>query len=166
MPIRPPPQRRSSGWRSGCCSGSRRSSAADPPDGIVIDSAGADHLHGGEPAMLATLVEKLAGVGLRARTAIADSWGAAHALARFAARPSVISAPGDATTDVAPLPIAALRLASDLVDTLRVLGFERVGELALSRAPLNCASARNSAAASIRPPAGSPIRSNRSAPGN
>ncbi len=111
--------------------------AADPPDGIVIDSAGADHLHGGEPAMLATLVEKLDSVGLRARTAIADSWGVAHALARFAARPSVISAPGDATTDVAPLPIAALRLAPDLVDTLRVLGFERVGELlALSRVPL------------------------------
>lgn len=33
--------------------------AADPPTGIVIDSTGADHLHGGEAAMLATLVEKL-----------------------------------------------------------------------------------------------------------
>jgi protein ImuB len=41
--------------------------AADPPDGIVIDSIGADHLHGGEAATLAILVEKLAGVGLRAR---------------------------------------------------------------------------------------------------
>ena len=60
--------------------------AADPPDGIVIDSTGADHLHGGEAAMLAILVEQLAGVGLRARAAIADTWGAAHALARFAAR--------------------------------------------------------------------------------
>jgi protein ImuB len=38
--------------------------AADPPAGIVIDSAGADHLHGGEGAMLAILVEKLASVGL------------------------------------------------------------------------------------------------------
>ena len=41
--------------------------AADPPDGIVIDSTGADHLHGGEAATLAILVEKLASVGLRAR---------------------------------------------------------------------------------------------------
>jgi nucleotidyltransferase/DNA polymerase involved in DNA repair len=41
--------------------------AADPPDGIVIDSTGADHLHGGEAATLATLVEKLATVGLGAR---------------------------------------------------------------------------------------------------
>jgi hypothetical protein len=48
--------------------------AADPPDGIVIDAAGADHLHGGEAATLAMLVKKLAGVGLRARAAIADTW--------------------------------------------------------------------------------------------
>ena len=111
--------------------------AADPPDGIVIDSTGADHLHGGETAMLSTLVEKLAGVGLRARAAIADTWGAAHALARFDARPVYVSEPGNATTDVGPLQIAALRLAPELVDSLRVLGFDRVGDLlAQPRAPL------------------------------
>ena len=111
--------------------------AADPPDGIVIDSTGADHLHGGEAAMLATLVEKLAGVGLRARAAIADTWGAAHALARFETRHGYVSEPGNAAADVSPLPIAALRLAPALVDSLRVLGFDRVGELlAQPRAPL------------------------------
>jgi hypothetical protein len=41
--------------------------AADLPDGIVIDSTGADHLHGGEKAMLGTLIAKLAGIGIRAR---------------------------------------------------------------------------------------------------
>ena len=111
--------------------------AADPPDGIVIDSSGADHLHGGEAAMLVTLVDKLAGVGLRARAAVADTWGAAHALARFGAEPGYISKPGKAMTDVSPLPIMALRLAPDLVDGLRVLGFDRVGDLlAQPRAPL------------------------------
>ena len=40
--------------------------AADPPDGIVIDSTGADHLHGGERAMLSALIEKLARAGFRA----------------------------------------------------------------------------------------------------
>ena len=73
--------------------------AADPPDGIVIDSTGADHLHGGEAAMLAILVEKLAGAGLRGHTAIADTWGAAHALARFAAQPGTVSDPGNAASD-------------------------------------------------------------------
>ena len=111
--------------------------ASDLPDGIVIDSAGADHLHGGEEAMLATLVEKLAGVGLCARAAIADTWGAAHALARFGPRPNFICAPGSAVADVLPLPIAALRLAPDLVASLRVLGFDCVGDLlAQPRAPL------------------------------
>lgn len=111
--------------------------AADPPDGIVIDSTGADHLHGGEAAMVAMLVEKLASVGLRARAAIADSWGAAHALARFCARPGFVSEPGAVAGDVAPLPLAALRLAPVLVADLRVLGFERVADLlSQPRAPL------------------------------
>jgi protein ImuB len=111
--------------------------APDAPDGIVIDSTGADHLHGGEAAMLVTLIDKLAGVGIRARGAVADTWGAAHALARFAARPAFVSAPGAAAADVAALPIAALRLAPDLVDELRVLGFERISDLlAQPRAPL------------------------------
>ena len=111
--------------------------AADAPNGIVIDSTGADHLYGDETAMLAALLEKLGSVGLRARAAIADSWGAAHALARFSARPGYVSEPGKAAGDVAPLPIAALRLAPDMVGGLRELGFEHIGDLlAQPRAPL------------------------------
>jgi protein ImuB len=111
--------------------------AADLPDGVVIDSTGADHLHGGEAAMLGTLIEKLADVGICARGAIADTWGAAHALARYAARPIFISDVGGYAADIAPLPISALRLSADLVDGLRVLGFDRVADLlAQPRAPL------------------------------
>ena len=50
--------------------------AADAPNGIVIDSTGADHLYGDETAMLAALLEKLGSVGLSARAAIADNRGA------------------------------------------------------------------------------------------
>ncbi|HVZ06573.1 DUF6504 family protein [Rhodopila sp.] len=111
--------------------------AADPSDGIVIDCSGADHLHGGEPAMLATLVEKLASVGLLARAAIADTWGAAHALARFGGRAGFVSEPGKAANDVATLPVAGLRLPPPLIDSLRVLGFDQIGDLlAQPRAPL------------------------------
>lgn len=41
--------------------------AADPPDGLVIDTTGADHLHGGEALMLETMVEKFAASGVEAR---------------------------------------------------------------------------------------------------
>lgn len=110
--------------------------AADPPDGIIIDSSGADHLHGGEPALLAMLVEKLGAVGLRARCAIADTWGAAHALARLA-QPGFLSEVGGAARDIAALPIRALRLPPLMTDSLRVLGFDTIGDLlAQPRAPL------------------------------
>ena len=56
--------------------------ASDPSDGLVIDATGAAHLHGGETAMLADMVERLRAAGIAARAAMADTWGAAHALAR------------------------------------------------------------------------------------
>ena len=60
--------------------------ASDPPDGLVIDSTGADHLHGGEEAMLSRMVQRFADAGVEARAAIAGSWGAAHAVARNVSR--------------------------------------------------------------------------------
>lgn len=111
--------------------------AADPPDGIVIDSAGADHLHGGEEAMLAALTGRLTAAGLRARAAIADTRGAAHALARHAAGPLFIAPPGHGASVLAPLPLEALRLPEALSTELRTLGFDRIGDLlAQPRAPL------------------------------
>ncbi|MBG0808088.1 DNA polymerase Y family protein [Methylosinus sp. H3A] len=111
--------------------------AADPPDGLVIDSTGADHLHGGEEAMLAGLIDRLSSSGVRARAAIADSWGAAHALARYAARPVLIAPRGHVGSVLTGLPLAALRLPADMVAALHVLGFERIGDLlAQPRAPL------------------------------
>jgi protein ImuB len=111
--------------------------AADPPDGLVIDTTGADHLHSGEDAMITSMVERLAVAGFPGRAAIADSWGAAHAFARFAARPVCIVPKGESATAIPSLPIAALRLPNDMLDSLRVLGFERIGELAdKPRAPL------------------------------
>lgn len=111
--------------------------APDTPDGIVIDSTGADHLHGGEAAMLDGLLGRLTMSGVVARAAIADTWGAAHALARYAARPSIIVPLGQGEDAVAPLPLTALRLTPATAASLRTLGFERIGDLlAQPRAPL------------------------------
>jgi protein ImuB len=111
--------------------------AADPPDGIVIDSTGADHLHGGEAAMLEGLIGRLAMSGITSRAAIADTWGAAHALARFCSKQVTIAPPGHGAAAIASLPLEALRIAPAIAADLRMLGFERVEDLlAQPRGPL------------------------------
>ncbi|OYR25900.1 DNA polymerase IV Pol IV domain protein, partial [Brucella grignonensis] len=102
---------------------------ADPPDGLVIDTTGADHLHGGEDVMLSTIVQRFAASGVEARAAIADTWGAAHAGARFATRSTLVIPRGETAPHLRRLPIAALRLQPDIVTGLRTLGFDRVGDL-------------------------------------
>lgn len=84
--------------------------AADAPDGIVIDTTGIDHLHGGEAAMLEGLVGRLAMSGVSARAAVADSWGTAHALARFGRDAAIGTPPGHGPAAISSLPIEALRL--------------------------------------------------------
>ncbi|UCI05241.1 DUF6504 family protein [Mesorhizobium sp. B1-1-8] len=111
--------------------------AADAPDGIAIDTTGADHLHGGEQAMLDALIGRVIMSRVTARAAIADSWGAAHALARYAARPTFVAPPGHGASVLTSLPLEALRLSRKMSSDLRVLGFERIGDLlAQPRAPL------------------------------
>ncbi len=111
--------------------------AADPPDGLVIDTTGADHLHGGEELMLSGMVNRFFASGIAARAAVADSWGAAHACARFLGDPTLVVPSGAQTDAVKNLPISALRLDPAIVAGLRVLGFNTIGELTSQpRAPL------------------------------
>jgi protein ImuB len=111
--------------------------AIDGPDGLVIDATGASHLYGGEDAILADMISRLESVGITARAAMADTRGAAHALARFAAQSSLVIPERESAERIKPLPIAALRLTADMVDDLGRLGFERVSDLlATPRAPL------------------------------
>jgi protein ImuB len=111
--------------------------AADPPDGLVIDTTGADHLHGGEASMLTTIVGRFAASGVEARAAIADTWGASHAAARDSRRQIAVIPPGENEAAMRPLPLSALRLDAETVNALRKLGFETVGDLIdQPRAPL------------------------------
>ena len=111
--------------------------AMDLPDGMIMDTEGADHLRGGELPMLTGLINTLRARGLRARCAVADTWGAAHALARSIRRETVIVPIGQTAAAVERLPIARLRLPADIVSGLSVLGFRTIGELLTTpRAPL------------------------------
>ena len=107
---------------------------APSEDGVWLDVTGCSHLHGGEAAMLGALVDRLAADGLAARAAVADTPGAAHALARHAGAPVTVA--GDTMAGLAGLPVASLRLGAE-VATLHRLGVETVGALAaIPRAPL------------------------------
>ncbi|MDL2409161.1 DNA polymerase Y family protein [Rhizobium calliandrae] len=111
--------------------------AADPPDGLVIDTTGADHLHGGEELMLSGMVNRFFHSGIAARAAVADTWGAAHAVARYRADPTLVVPPAAQANGLHALPIAALRLDSAITDGLRALGFKTIGDIAgQPRAPL------------------------------
>ena len=109
--------------------------ALDPPDGLLIDVAGAAHLLGGEAALQADLFARLERTDFNARLALADTPGGAWALARFGA--GGIVPPGGLADVLAPLPVAALRLPPEIVAALRDVGIERIGGLMQApRAPL------------------------------
>jgi protein ImuB len=104
-------------------------------DGLWIDITGAAHLLGGEEALARDLAGRAARQGLGVRIGIADTHGAARALARFAAMtrrsPFVIAEPGLAGTDraLAELPVAGLGLDGETLLLLRRLGLTRIGQL-------------------------------------
>jgi protein ImuB len=114
------------------------------PDGVWLDVTGCAHLHGGETRLLRDLLARCEAQGLAARAAIADTPGAAHAMARHGSlsrkagegRVGVVPI-GTTKSALMPLPIASLRLPPDTLESLRLLGFERVEQLAaVPRAPL------------------------------
>lgn len=140
--------------------------AVSGADGLFLDLTGAAHLHGGERRFAGRLVRWLAERGVSARVAIADTPGAAHALARYL-RPAsgsryviekghgklargrgeavaladrgrvMLCAPGAAASALAPLPPDALRIDAAQSELLRRFGIDRIAMLAsMPRGPL------------------------------
>ncbi len=105
-------------------------------DGIFIDITGCAHLFGGERAMLDGLLSKLRLFGLEVSGALADTAGAAWALARSGLNGEV--APhGETANALNHLPIDGLRLSSETTETLHRLGLKTIGALyGLPRASL------------------------------
>ncbi|NNF77564.1 MAG: DNA polymerase Y family protein [Rhizobiales bacterium] len=110
--------------------------ALDGPDGIFIDITGCAHLFSGERAMLDGLLSKLRLFGLEVSGALADTAGAAWALARSGLNGEV--APHQETANaLAHLPVDGLRLGTETTETLHRLGLKTIGALyGLSRASL------------------------------
>lgn len=111
--------------------------AVSSPDGLLLDLTGTTHLFGGEERFCRRLVAFLKRLGLTACIALADTPGAAHALARFSGRTITVVPPGGVVRAIAPLPIAALRLEDSALAAARRFGLERIADLLpLPRGPL------------------------------
>jgi protein ImuB len=102
--------------------------AVCPPDALYLDIEGVAHLWGGEAGLLDDLLARLTRDGVPARAAIADTPGAAWALARFGEN-RTIAPPGGQARLLAPLPVAALRLDPADAAQLARLGLTRIERL-------------------------------------
>jgi len=69
--------------------------AEEPPEGLMVDLTGCAHLFGGEMALLRQVEAECADLGLTVRAGIADTAGAAWALARYAGRSGGAARSGD-----------------------------------------------------------------------
>jgi protein ImuB len=105
--------------------------APDGADGVRIEITGSAHLWGGEKPLAADLAARLDRRGVASRIVIADTLGAAWAMARFAEASDnvVILASGELRTALASLPVEALRLDPIAAQGLRRVGLKRVGDL-------------------------------------
>ncbi|MEJ7646976.1 MAG: DNA polymerase Y family protein [Chryseolinea sp.] len=99
--------------------------AVDEPNGIILDGSGCAHLWGGEQKYLDDIAERLKAKGYYVRVAIADTIGAAWAVARFSKELLIIQ-PNAHVEALLPLPPAALRLEQGTIDRLRKLGLRRI----------------------------------------
>lgn len=104
----------------------------DGDDGLLLNVSGSTHLFGGEQGMLVDMRQRLARAQINARIGVADTRGAAWALAHY----------GDDATlsdvnEIAKLPIAALRVDAKTDMSLQRVGLRKISDLlALPRASI------------------------------
>ena len=101
----------------------------DGRDGLRLDVSGVPHLFGGEAALVEDVQQRFAALALSSRVAVAPTPAAAWALTRFGGGSAVICGK-DWAAQLAPLPVAALRLEPAIVRTLERLGLKTIGALA------------------------------------
>jgi protein ImuB len=102
--------------------------APEGGDGVWLDVTGCAHLFGGELDMTQDLLSRLAGFGVMARAALADTPGAAWALSHYGDGSRVVP-PGGTERALADLPVAALRLGPAAAAGLMRVGLKRIGDL-------------------------------------
>jgi len=117
----------------------------DSPEALLLDIAGCDHLFGSERGLALRMQGNLKHWGYTSQLAVADTIGAAWALARYAREPlTIVPAHGRSSQDdmdhgsgddagntqsISRLPVEALRLPSQVVLQLRELDIRSIDQL-------------------------------------
>jgi protein ImuB len=108
----------------------------DLPGGILLEATGCAHLWGGEDAYVADITKRLTAIGYTVHIAMADTIGAAWALARYGKNSLVVTG-GQQMQALLPLPPSALRLENEITDRLAKLGLRRIEDfLSMPRSAL------------------------------
>ncbi len=99
------------------------------PDALLLDVTGCARLFRGERNIVRQAVAELAEQRIPARAAIADTVGAAWALAHGAVEPTVIAPPGRTVPHLVGLPPSMLRLEERTATRLDAIGIRTIGDL-------------------------------------
>ncbi len=97
----------------------------DNNDGLLLDVTGCAHLWGSEKKYLEDMHSRLQNFGYNHRIAIADTAGAAWAVARFTKEKYLVEK-GEHTTALLSLPCAALRIDANITERLQKLGLHQI----------------------------------------
>jgi protein ImuB len=103
--------------------------AIDTPDGLLLDITGCSHLWGGEKDYLRHIVHTLRNKGFDVRAAVADTVGAAWAIARYG-QVTTIAEPGEQVNALLSLPPSALRIDPLIAGRLQKLGLDKIQRIA------------------------------------
>ena len=101
--------------------------AVDGEDGLMLDTTGCAHLHGGEAGLMQAVSALLSRDGVAAQLGIAGTPGAAGAIARGA--PGTILREGGESNGLADLSVGLLRISEKAETLLRRFGLTRIGQL-------------------------------------
>lgn len=104
------------------------------PNGIVLDITGCAHLFGGEAGLVRDAVRRLRRIGFSAHPGLADTPGAAAAIAGWSGARDIagrIVPQGGIAAATALLPVEALRLSPQTCLLLGRLGLKRIADVAV-----------------------------------
>ena len=97
--------------------------------GIIMDISGTARLHAGEHTLAAKLLENLSKEHIEARAAVASTIGAAWGLSRYGTDDLIVVPRALLHDALMHLPLEALRLNADSLETLHTLGIYELRDL-------------------------------------